>query len=482
MNASGLCRKGENGKYYICEACPPLVMGGIAVVSKLSSYETSFSDKYCNITSAKPISQRTNVAGSVDAGKRNDKMRTAFRFGYDLDKYRTFIERPDEEKYKLSTCESVEVINDVVTSLGSFDNGTRDSLASRLYALPLNKTKRRGQRSEQRAAINSDDNTFKRLDLYQSSPDVAKQKNCCFRQEPLWKYSGKVRPNKPQVFYQHRRPSKYQFSREISARGTNILLGNYLRRKGRVPRTFGVPNYNGGDVDSIETETSLSRLGTRGSVARCNTPVSNQLSDETSERSWKTEDGSAYEWREQVVKLEKEESTSLVVKTGDHNGSVPSHCKVKTNKNRYYTIEQTGSISEKPKISERKASNKTPRSLQLPDKSRSGDFEDTDISVARVKENAMQTEVLLGTHSLKESEKENIKSGPAMVKRNSTVMFGPDVYEGFEHRKISRLRAATANGTQSRTPSLISNFNRAHFEGYSKKNFPFLNVKVGELE
>ena len=253
-----------------------------------------------------------------------------------------------------------------------------------------------------------------------------------------------------------------------------------------MPRTFGVPNYNGGDVDSIETETSLSRLGTRGSVARCNTPVSNQLSDEASERSWKTEDGSAYEWREQVVKLEKEESTSLVVKTGDHNGSVPSHCKVKTNKNRYSTIEQTGSISEKPKISERKASNKTPRSLQLPDKSRSGVFEYTDTSTAGVKENAMQTEVLLGTHtctcSMIESENENTKSGPAMVKRNSTVMFGPDVYEGFEHRKISRLRAASANGAQSRTPSLISNFNRTHFKEYSKNNFPYLNVKVGEHE
>ena len=366
MNASGLYRKGVNGKYSIYEACPPLAMAGIAVVSKLSSYETSFSDKYCNITSAKPISQRTNVAGSVDGGKRNDKMRTAFRFGYDFDKFRTFIERPDEEKYKLSTCESVEVINDVVTSLGSFNNGTSDSLASRLYALPLSQTKRRSVKG---AAMNSDDNTFKRLDFYQSSPDVAKQKNCSFRKEPLWKYCGKVKSKKTQVYNQHRIPSKYQFAREISARGTNILLGNYLRRKGRVPRTFDVPNYDGGDVDSIETETSLSRLGTRGSVARCNTPVSNQLSDDTSEPSWKTKDGSVYEWQEPVVKLEKEESTSLVVKTGDHNGSVPSHCKVKTNKNRYSTIEQTESISEKPKISDRKASNKTPRSLQLPGRS-----------------------------------------------------------------------------------------------------------------
>ena len=323
------------------------------------------------------------------------------------------------------------------------------------------------------------------MDLYQSSPEVAKQTNCSFREQLLWKHCGKVRPNKPQVFYQHKRPSKYQFAREISARGTNILLGNYLRRKGRVPRTFGVPNYNGGDVDSIETETSLSRLGTRGSVARCNTPVSNQLSDETSERSWKTEDDSAYEWREQVVKLEKEESTSPVVlnvKTGDDNGSVSSHYKVKTNKNRYSTIEQTESISEKPKISERKASNKTHRSLQLPDRSRSGVFEYTDTSTSGVKENPMPTEVLLGTHSVKENEKENTKSGPSMVKRNSTVMFGPDVYEGFEHRKISRLRAATANVTQSRTPSLINYFNHTHFEECSKNNFPFLNVKVGEHE
>ena len=82
-----------------------------------------------------------------------------------------------------------------------------------------------------------------------------------------------------------------------------------------------------------------------------------------------------------------------------------------------------------------------------------------------------------------EIENENTKSGSAMVKRNSTVMFGPDVYEGFEHRKISRLRAATANGEQSRTPSLINYFNRTHFKECSKKNnFPFLNVKVGEHE
>ena len=139
MNASGLCRKGENGKYYIYEACPPLAMGGIAVVSKLSSYETSFSDKYCKITSTKPISRRTDATGTVDRGRRNNGMGTEFQCGYGFDKCRTFIERPDEEKYKLSTCESFEVINDVVTSLGSFDNRTRESLASRMYALPLSK-------------------------------------------------------------------------------------------------------------------------------------------------------------------------------------------------------------------------------------------------------------------------------------------------------------------------------------------------------
>ena len=98
-----------------------------------------------------------------------------------------------------------------------------------------------------------------------------------------------------------------------------------------------------GMLTALRRKTSFSRLGTRGSVARCNTPVSNQLSDETSERSWKTEDDSAYEWREQVVKLEKEESTFPVVlnvRTGDDNSSVSFHCKVKTKKNRYSTIEQ----------------------------------------------------------------------------------------------------------------------------------------------
>ena len=483
MNERELCRKGENGKYYIYEVCPPSTMEGIAMVSQLSSYETAFA-KYCKITSAKPISRRTKMAGSVDASRQNDRMRTDFRLGYDLDKGRTCIERPDEKKCKLSTCESVEIINRVITSLGSFDYETSDSLASRKYALPQGKTKPRGQRSIPRTAINSGDNISKRLDFYQSSPEVVKQTNCSFRREPVWQHCGKVRPKKTRVYYQQKYPTNYQRAREISARGTNILLGNHRRRKGRLPRTFDIPNYNCGDADDIETETSLSRLGTRGSVARCNTPVSNQFSDEISEPSWKTGNNSFHEWQEQVKRIEKEEGTSPVyVKTGDDSSSGPSHFKLKSTKNKYPTSAKVQSIADKPKIPERKTSNKTisrARSLRLQDKCRSDNFEYTDTS--GVKKNATQTETLLGTHSVIECDNEKTKSAPAMVKRYNTVMFGPDTYEGFEHRKISRLRAATATATQSRTPSLIRSFNPTHFEEYSKKNFPFWNVKVGENE
>ena len=481
VNKRELYRKGENAKYYIYEVCPPSAMEGIAMVSKLSSYETAFA-KYCKITSAKPISRRTYDTVSVDTITQNDSMRTEFPHGYDLGKGTTFKERPEEDKYKLSTCESVEIVNRVVTSLGSFDCETSDSLTSRMYALPLTKTKPRGQRSIHAAAINSGVNTSKKMDFYQSSPEVVKQKICTFRKEPAWRHCGKARSKKTQVYYQQKTPSNYQRAREISARGTNILLGNNRRRKGTVPRAFDIPDYNYGDADDIETETSLSRLDTRGSVARYNTPVSNQLSDKISEPSWKTEDNTFHEWQEQVKKLENEEGIYAVnVKIGNDNRSESSHFKLKSPKNKYPTGAKVISTLQKPKISERKTISKS-RSLQLQGKIRSDNFEYTDISTSCVKENAMQTEILLGKHIVVECDNEKTKSAPAMVKRYNTVMFGPDTYEGFEHRKISRLRAATAVTTQARTPSLIRNFNPNHFEEYSKNNFPFWNVKIGEHE
>ena len=480
-----LWRTGKNGKLYVYKVYPPIAMGGIEIFRKSpASNSTTFRvNRYWNFATTKPLLKRETMAESnYECGPKTthkSKIKTAKSHA--------------GEQGKISTCESIEILNRMVTSLSCYseaDTYERKSFA-RLSALPARKIKFGNQENDELSTTgesSKEESQF--FNFSQGLPEITKSSpspNFSQSKNLVWKPNGK---GSRQKHHRNKLPSTrgHHTFDDIARSGISLLSRNDLD----TPRDYKSNKENNRSSlcfsDDQMTEEESSRLATRGSIARVNTPVSAKISDGNSDESWETEDETSDDisWKKQVAISEKQtfsnleiDSTCMLskhtlelprIKVADREELANGKIKYRLNKMWIPTRSQVSTFFKKKRSSKISKHLNSAASAGKHVQGRKGDQDRLEHPEEAYTDFRDSSSYTFGSKGAVDTKDEGVAT-------QNTVMFGPETYEGFQHRKFCGTQSASA--LQFKTSPSKTTSKSKIFEAFAKDKFPFRNVRIG---